>query len=134
MLRIKTTVSIIFICILFQCTRATLDIENIAKEMKRVAGMEGLEKNILQYVSSERERLNKLKYIRDNMDKSLDDIKEFTTEGNPIAMYKFAKNFAQDWDKILGENETRKFSQMYRQQIEDQLDHLLKVHKEKTKA
>lgn len=96
--------------------------------------MEGLEKNILQYVSSERERLNKLKYIRDNMDKSLDDIKEFTTEGNPIAMYKFAKNFAQDWDKILGENETRKFSQMYRQQIEDQLDHLLKVHKEKTKA
>jgi gas vesicle protein len=134
MLRIKTTVSIIFICILFQCTRAALDIENIAKEMKRVAGMEGLEKNILQYVSSERERLNKLKYIRDNMDKSLDDIKEFTTEGNPIAMYKFAKNFAQDWDKILGEHETRKFSQMYRQQIEDQLDHLLKVHKEKTKA
>jgi hypothetical protein len=134
MLRIKTTVSIIFICILFQCTRAALDIENIAKEMKRVAGMEGLEKNILQYVSSEQERLNKLKYIRDNMDKSLDDIKEFTTEGNPIAMYKFAKNFAQDWDKILGENETRKFSQMYRQQIEDQLDHLLKVHKEKTKA
>lgn len=134
MLRIKTTVSIIFICILFQCTRAALDIENIAKEMKRVAGMEGLEKNILQYVSSERERLNKLQYIRDNMDKSLDDIKEFTTEGNPIAMYKFAKNFAQDWDKILGEHETRKFSQMYRQQIEDQLDHLLKVHKEKTKA
>ena len=134
MLRIKTTVSIIFICILFQCTRAALDIENIAKEMKRVAGMEGLEKNILQYVSSERERINKLKYIRDNMDKSLDDIKEFTREGNPIAMYKFAKNFAQDWDKILGEHETRKFSQMYRQQIEDQLDHLLKVHKEKTKA
>ena len=134
MLRIKTTVNIIFICILLQCTRAALDIENIAKEMKRVAGMEGLEKNILQYVSSERERLNKLKYIRDNMDKSLDDIKEFTTEGNPIAMYKFAKNFAQDWDKILGEHETRKFSQMYRQQIEDQLDHLLKVHKEKTKA
>jgi len=134
MLRIKTTVSIIFICILFQCTRAALDIENIAKEMKRVAGMEGLEKNILQYVSSEQERINKLKYIRDNMDKSLDDIKEFTTEGNPIAMYKFAKNFAQDWDKILGEHETRKFSQMYRQQIEDQLDHLLKVHKEKTKA
>lgn len=103
-------------------------------EVKRVAGMEGLEKNILQYVSSEGERINKLKYIRDNMEKSLDDIKEFTTEGNPIAMYKFAKNFAQDWDTILGEHETRKFSQMYRQQIEDQLDHLLKVHKEKTKA
>lgn len=131
MARITITVSIMFMFVLFQCTLAALDIEKIAKEVKRVAGIEGLEKNILQYVSSERERINKLKYIRDNMDKSLDDIKEFTTEGNPIAMYKFAKNFAQDWDKILGEHETRKFSQMYRQQIEDQLDHLLNVHKEK---